>query len=137
MLVEIRCEKFQEKTIEFHSGLNVVLGDSVATNSIGKSTLLMVLDFVYGGESFLEHNKDVFDELGHHDYFFTFEFENEFFHFRRGTHTADVIYRCDKDYSEIEPISIEDYTAFLKASYFLGDIDLSFRSVTNGVKLIH
>lgn len=131
MLVEIRCEKFREKTIEFHSGLNVVLGDSVATNSIGKSTLLMVLDFVYGGESFLDHNKDVVDELGHHDYFFTFEFGNACFHFRRGTHTADLVYRCDKDYSELEPISIEDYTAFLKSSYLIGDIDLSFRSIVS------
>jgi len=131
MLVEIRCDKFREKTIDFHSGLNVVLGDSVATNSIGKSTLLMVLDFVYGGESFLEHNKDVVDELGHHDYYFAFQFGKELVHFRRGTHTPDVVYRCDDKYSEVEPISIEEYTTFLKASYLLGDIELSFRSIVS------
>ncbi len=131
MLTEIRCEMFREKSIEFHSGLNVVLGDSVATNSIGKSTLLMVLDFVYGGESFLEHNKDVIDELGHHDYFFSFDFGKDSFYFRRGTFKSDLIYSCDKNYQELEPLSIEDYTAFLKESYSLGDVDLSFRSIVS------
>jgi hypothetical protein len=131
MLVEIRCNKFRDKKIGFHSGLNVVLGDSVATNSIGKSTLLMVLDFVFGGESFLEHNKDVVDELGHHDYFFAFRFGGKLFHFRRGTYAPDIVFRCDEQYSEVEAISIEEYTAFLKASYSLGDIDLSFRSIVS------
>lgn len=131
MLTEIRCEKFREKSIIFHPGLNVVLGDSVATNSIGKSTLLMVIDFVYGGESFLEHNKDVIDELGHHEYFFSFDFKENSFYFRRGTFTPDLIYKCDKNYQEMEPLSIEDYTAFLKESYSIGDVDLSFRSAVS------
>lgn len=131
MLIEIRCDKFRENNIGFHSGLNVVLGDNVATNSIGKSTLLMVIDFVYGGESFLDHNKDVVDELGHHDYFFTFQFGKERAYFKRGTHTPDLVYKCDDNYSEAEPISIEEYTTFLKASYSLGDIELSFRSIVS------
>lgn len=131
MLTEIRCEKFRENPIEFHSGLNVVLGDSVATNSIGKSTLLMVLDFVYGGESFLDHNKDVIEELGHHDYFFSFDFGGDSYYFRRGTFTPDLVFNCDEDYQELEPLSIEDYTAFLKESYSLGDVDLSFRSTVS------
>ncbi|MGA4495113.1 DUF2326 domain-containing protein [Vreelandella venusta] len=131
MLTEIRCEKFRKLVIPFHSGLNIVLGDEVATNSIGKSTLLMVVDFVYGGNSFLEHNKDVVYELGDHDYYFTFQFGGNSFYFRRGTHTPDLVYSCDKEYQEIEPISIEDYTAFLKASYSIEDVDLSFRSIVS------
>lgn len=131
MLTEVCCEIFREKTIYFHSGLNVVLGDNVATNSIGKSTLLMVLDFVYGGESFLEHNKDVVYELGDHDYYFSFKFGDNSFFFRRGTHTPDLVYSCDSDYKEIEPLSIEDYKSFLKSSYSIEDIDLSFRSIVS------
>lgn len=38
-----------KKVITFHKGLNVVLGDNKGTNSIGKSTLLMVIDFIFGG----------------------------------------------------------------------------------------
>ncbi len=131
MLVEIRCEKFRKETITFHSGLNVVLGDSVATNSIGKSTLLMVIDFVFGGESFLDHNKDVVDELGNHDYLFTFIFGDTSHYFRRGTYKPDLVYSCDENYQDKEPLSIEDYRAFLKSSYALQDIDLSFRSITS------
>ena len=63
MLREIRCEKFRTRVVPFHPGLNVVLGDDNATNSIGKSTLLMLVDFVFGGSTLLEWNKDVVAEL--------------------------------------------------------------------------
>ena len=42
MLKRIRCDKFREKEIIFHPGLNAVIGDEIASNSIGKSTLLMI-----------------------------------------------------------------------------------------------
>jgi hypothetical protein len=131
MLNEIRCNKFREKLITFHAGLNVVLGDNAATNSIGKSTLLMVLDFVFGGESFLTHNKDAIYELGDQDYQFSFTFDDKDYYFRRGTFKPDLVYSCTKDYDEIEPLSIEDYKAFLKSSYSLEDVDLSFRSIVS------
>ena len=50
MLREIICDKFKEKKIEFYDGLNVVLGDEQGSNSIGKSTFLMIIDYVYGGK---------------------------------------------------------------------------------------
>ena len=59
MLVEIRCDKFRTESISFHKGLNVVLGDENATNSIGKSSLLMVIDFACGGNSLLTYNTDI------------------------------------------------------------------------------
>lgn len=49
MLLEVRSDKFRQSAIQFRAGLNVVLGDDNATNSIGKSSLLMVLDFVLAG----------------------------------------------------------------------------------------
>ena len=132
MLIEIQCEKFREKTITFHSGLNVVLGDNVATNSIGKSTLLMVIDFVFGGDSFLEHNKDVVQELGQHDYYFLFRFGNESYYFRRGTYKSDLVYSCDEQYNpKPKPLSIEEYRTFLKREYELSQIDSSFRTITS------
>ena len=71
MLAENRCDKFRNETISFHKGLNVVLGDENATNSIGKSSLLIVIDFAFGGNS-LSERKDIIDELGHHDYYISF-----------------------------------------------------------------
>ena len=131
MLVELRCEKFVEQTVAFHSGLNVVLGDEKATNSIGKSSLLMVLDFVFGGNSLIEYNKDIVEELGHHHYLFAFNFDGELFFFKRGTYKPDLVYKCTDDFEEDEPLSIDEYRAFLKTAYKLSEIDLSFRSVVS------
>jgi len=36
MLVELRCKQFRDEKVSFHEGLNVVIGDKKATNSIGK-----------------------------------------------------------------------------------------------------
>ena len=105
MLNEIQCELFRKKKISFHSGLNVVLGDSVATNSIGKSTLLMILDFVFAGDTFVSYNKDVIDELGEHDYHFSFIFDDEQFFFRRGTYESDLIYSCNDQYEDVKPMN--------------------------------
>jgi len=131
MLVEVRCDKFKEKSIEFHKGLNVVLGDDEATNSIGKSSLLMVLDFVFGGGSLIEHNSDIVDELGDHYYLFELVFDKVSYYFKRGTKTPDLLYACDAEYSEIEPLSIDDFRSFLKNSYQLDDVDLTFRAAVS------
>jgi len=128
MLIEIRCEKFNEPAIMFKSGLNVVLGDENATNSIGKSTLLMVIDFVFGGSTFLRHNADVVSELGHHEYYFKFLFNDQYYYFKRGTYLSDLVYKCSADYEEIESIDLKEFTDFLKASYSITAIDISFRA---------
>ncbi|WP_026480210.1 DUF2326 domain-containing protein [Ahrensia sp. 13_GOM-1096m] len=131
MLTEIHCEKFKTKTIKFHPGLNVVLGDHAATNSIGKSNLLMVLDFAFGGDSFLQHNSDVPKVLGHHDYHFRFKFEAKDVHFVRNTDTPDLVHQLGAGSKEETPISIEDYRAFLKSAYSLDDVKLTFRAITS------
>ena len=54
MLKEISCDKFLvdgtiREPIKFHAGLNTIVGDSNSSNSIGKSTLMMIIDFCFGG----------------------------------------------------------------------------------------
>ncbi len=129
MLIEIRCDRFRTGVVAFKDGLNVVLGDENATNSIGKSTLLMVIDFGFGGSDLLSHNTDLVSELGEHDYFFSFRFDDEEFRFRRGTFEPDVVYACDAQYEPVRPISVEEYPAFLKQSYRIDLPDLSFRAL--------
>lgn len=129
MLAEIRCDKFRKGPVVFQPSLNVVLGDDNATNSIGKSTLLMIIDFALGGTSLLTHNTDVVRELGHHDYFFTFEFDGESYRFRRGTYEPTVIYACNDQFEAVRTIEVEDYTALLKQFYGVDLPDLSFRSL--------
>jgi len=129
MLTEIRSEQFRVKRIAFHEGLNVVLGDENATNSIGKSTLLMIIDFAFGGENLLKHHQDLTQELGNHDYFFTFKFDGDNYIFRRGTAEPDVVHLCGDDYEIQEPLSITSYTGFLKKSYGILIEDISFRGM--------
>ncbi|XKW97888.1 hypothetical protein R8G64_05205 [Tenacibaculum maritimum] len=54
MLKEINCKHFIKNPLIFSNGLNTILGDNYSTNSIGKSTLLMIIDFVFGGGSYRE-----------------------------------------------------------------------------------
>ena len=129
MLVEIRSSVFRTGRISFGLGLNVVLGDENATNSIGKSTLLMVIDFGFGGSSLLEHNSDLVQELGHHDYFFSFRFDDEVYRYRRGTHEPNVVYFCDDSFEPQRGLSLEEYTAFLKQAYAIDLPDLTFRAL--------
>lgn len=128
MLREIRCEKFRTGFVRFHPGLNVVLGDDNATNSIGKSTLLMLVDFVFGGSTLLEWNKDVVDELGHHHYDFAFEFDGELHQFRRETIAPDSVYACNAAYEVLSAMPLEEFTAFLKRAYNLQSPGQTFRA---------
>lgn len=128
MLREIRCEKFRAGVVTFHPGLNAVLGDDNATNSIGKSTLLMLVDFVFGGSTLLTFNKDIVDELGQHHYDFAFEFDSELHQFRRETLAPDVVYVCNAAYEIVSAMSLEEFTAFLKHAYGLEQAGQTFRS---------
>lgn len=69
MLVEVQCDKFMRdgqirEPIQFHKGLNAVLGDDNGSNSIGKSTFLMILDFVFGGTDYVKKCTDVHENVG-------------------------------------------------------------------------
>lgn len=69
MLKEIWSSAFIEdgevrKPIVFHNGLNVVLGGEKGDNSIGKSSLLLVIDFVFGGNAYLK--SDAVSHVGNH-----------------------------------------------------------------------
>lgn len=131
MLKEIRSAIFQEETIKFHRGLNVVLGDNKGTNSIGKSTLLMIIDFIFGGKTYLSHNNDVITNLGHHDFWFTFEFNEFEYHFIRGTEDKDVVYRSNTKMEKLEVINLSDYTEGLKNHFELQARQLKFRAAVS------
>jgi hypothetical protein len=117
MLVEIKCDHFHDNPLSLRKGLNVILGDEKATNSIGKSNALMVIDFAFGGSSFTDRNKDVMNALGHHSYSFCFEFNMKKHYFRRETYDPKVIYRCNAKYKDIDTIALEDFNKFLGTGY--------------------
>ena len=131
MLKVINCKIFRNKRVSFHPGLNVVVGDVNAANSIGKSSLLMVVDFIFGGNTYLEHNKDVVKELGDHEFGFEFIFNKVSHYFLRNTNQSESIKKCDKDYNILSEVSLNDYSSFLKVQYSLTNIDLSFREIVS------
>lgn len=131
MLKEIRCIHFKNSAIQFHLGFNVILGDDDAKNSIGKSTALMVIDFIFGGTSFLKDDAGAIRALGHHHYDFSFEFAQRELFFSRATDTPDLVYVCDKDYKRLNDLPIEDYKAMLKNLYDLSTLTSSFRALVS------
>ena len=134
MLVELYCDKIIEPKITFNKTLNIVLGDSNATNSIGKSTFLMILDFIFGGKIYLEHNKDVLENIGNHEFKFVFEFDNKKEYFKRKVELDkknNIIYMCNSNFDEILEVEISDYTKYLKRKYKLENINLTFRKIVS------
>lgn len=67
MLKSISCEKLIDTSITFKQGLNAVVGADDAHNSIGKSSVLMLIDFSFGGSDFPNKCDDVCSGQAHPD----------------------------------------------------------------------
>lgn len=128
MLKEIRCNLFREPIVEFHEGLNVILGDDRASNSIGKSTMLMIIDFALGGDSYIRVNKDAIENLGNHQFEICYSFHNELLYFIRATDSYKSVYCCNEKYEKQAEIPLSSYTELLKEKYEITANSLSFRS---------
>ena len=134
MLTEIICDKFKEtnQKIIFHPGLNVVLGGDKASNSIGKSTFLMIIDFVFGGNDYIGKCDDVHRMIKSHKFKFAFSFDSKFYHFIRGTDDSNFVSECDSHYNIQNTITIDEFKRFLKKHYNITTDDLSFRDTISG-----
>lgn len=128
MLKQIKCSLFTESVITFHKGLNTVVGDDNAANSIGKSTALMIIDFVFGGDDYIRKS-DAVQNLEPHEFFFSFEFDKEEFCFMRSTSEYKYVYICNLNFEIGERISVEKFTAYLKEKYKITISDVKFRYI--------
>lgn len=129
MLKMIYCDKFEQKKVYFHKGLNTIVGDDIASNSIGKSNMLMIIDFVFGGKSYIEKNFDTVEQLGHHEFRFIFNFDNIDYYFIRKTSDYSNVYWCDNNFNSTIAKNIAVFTDWLKTKYACLLEDLSFRSI--------
>lgn len=126
MLVEVRCDKFisngkVREPIRFHAGLNVVLGDDNGSNSIGKSTFLMILVFVFGGTDYIQKCVDVQENVKEHTICFAFDFGGQMYYFSRNTVDYNNVVKCNAEYQALpeEPLSLQKYGEFLCEHYAL------------------
>ncbi len=135
MLKQIRCDKFLDDNVQrdpiiFKSGLNAVVGDSLKSNSIGKSTFLMIIDFCFGGDDYVTKEATTIEKVGHHTIYFTFEFKGIEHYYSRSTYESRFIYEYT-DSSNKEILKKVPYATFkneLLKQYGLDDTGLTFRS---------
>lgn len=131
MLKQIKCDVFNHHQIDFEAGLNVVLGDDEAANSIGKSSALLVIDFAMGGSSLLADKAGVIKKLGHHSYNITFEFEGQPLRVSRSTNEPDIVKICNSNHVAINEIPLETYKTLLKRHYRLDTLEKQFRALVS------
>jgi ribosomal protein S21 len=128
MLAEISCDKFIENgkvrdPIVFHEGLNTVIGSESGTNSIGKSTFLMILDFVFGGEDYISKSREVFKaaNVGPHTIKFKFVFDGQPYYFSRLADPLNykTVIKCNEKYEPLDDgeMTIQQYQEFLAEHY--------------------
>ncbi len=132
MLKAITCDAFrsfgqQKKTITFKMGLNVILGDENSSNSIGKSTLLMMIDFCFGGDDYIDKEKNTINHIGPHSVCFEFVFHQTSKYFKRKTNCPNRVEICNCNYHTMQIISLEQFRLYLLESYELDHYCLSFR----------
>lgn len=126
MLAEIYCEKFHQKKIEFSNTLNVVLGTNTGDNSIGKSTFMLIVDFAFGGNTYTEAS-DILDNIGSHDIYFKFIFDQKTYCFCRNNIDSNTVWICNENREHQKSIPLTEYCSWLSEHYSLDLPSLSFR----------
>lgn len=116
VLYEIICDKFKKKRIEFHPGLNTVLGTEQGDNSIGKSTFLLIIDFIFGGTDYAV-SQDIIKNVGVHDIYFAFKFEEEIYRYARNTEQYRTVWICNELYEKVKDISLDEYCSKIQKKY--------------------
>lgn len=133
MLYEIWCDQFKRNNkprgvIRFNETLNVVKGHDSGTNSIGKSTFLLAIDFAFGGNSYAE-DKSLIKKIGHHTINYCFKFGDELYYFSRNTATPKEVNICNAEYVLQETIPIDEYNNKLLKLYNIDLPNISFRQI--------
>lgn len=112
--------------IEFHNGLNVILGSKVGTTSIGKSTALLIIDFVFGGDTYTK--SDAIKELGNHTIYFTFTFNGIDYRFARTTDSSSNLGILDSNRNILSTKSKDEFISWLAEQYHLNYEGVKFRN---------
>ena len=138
MLFEMECDAFATKVngalvprgkITFYEGLNTILGDKQAQNSIGKSTFLLIVDFCFGGDDYKRNNAKT--KVGNHTIKFGFKDKQGSPHyFMRTTLKPTKVDVCDSEYNILKTISVDNFRDVLMHDIYQIDIPgISFRGV--------
>lgn len=113
--------------IIFDKGLNVILGKNDGAMSIGKSSALLAIDFVFGGDTYIK--SDGVEQEGNYTIYFTFKFNDKKYRFARNTGSADKIHILDEQFNPTGNVYTKaEFTDWLKMQYGIDFVGLSFRT---------
>ena len=129
MLTEIYCEAFgTEKHIPFTLGLNIIQGRG--GNSIGKSTVLKIIDYAFGGKYYSDSNDDVIKHVGDHEICFAHTFEGITFYFKRNAKHGDKVAWCeDNTYTAVKETTTDEFCDWLLNKYPFQSRAMTFRDL--------
>ncbi|SEA28341.1 hypothetical protein SAMN02745687_02386 [Lachnospiraceae bacterium NK3A20] len=132
MLIEMKSPAFKKQGVErppihFKKGLNVVLGKEDGAMSIGKSSALLAIDFVFGGNTYIR--SDGVRKEGHHTIYFAFLFDGIKYRFARNTGDGNTVFICNEKYELTgDQWTLDEFTTWLKKQYRMDFAGLSFRT---------
>ena len=139
MLYEIYCDKFATKKdgeliprgrIQLREGLNTVLGDKAAQNSIGKSTFLLIVDFCFGGDDYINPKIcKAKEKLHSHTINFAFKFGDRIDYFCRRTNTPSEVGICNSKYEVLRIQTLKEFKDYLLEAYCIKTPAISFREM--------
>ena len=133
MLTEICSKAFrdddaQRAPIELKQGLNVVMGPERASNSIGKTTFLLAVDFAFGGSSYAS-NDDILTNVGPHSLEFVHRICGQDYRFSRSVQNPSIVLKHVVGNPKAEEMSLEEFNHWLLRAYDMEQLDSSFRNL--------
>ncbi len=141
MLTEISCDKFNDEgiprgPIKFGPSLNIVLGASDGSNSIGKSTFLLIVDFAFGGSAYAK-SETTLANVGPHRINFSFSFDEVSYYFSRSPMDRNAVWICDEGYKRIDDLELKEFNEWLVDRYGMQDCGGTFRGLTSNFMRIY
>lgn len=98
-----------------------MLGKEDGANSIGKSSAMLAIDFVFGGDTYLK--SDGVKHIEHHTIFFAFQFCGQKYCFARATGDADNVFLCKENHDLMGPYWTKDeFVNWLKVQYHMASM---------------
>ncbi|PKG74219.1 hypothetical protein CXF86_13940 [Shewanella sp. GutCb] len=125
MLKFISSPAISREKVTFNKDLSVVVGPSDGTNSIGKSSFLLLIDFAFGGESLLKSDANILEHVGNFELSLGFEFDSTEQLFIREIANPNKVKKWIGDkYIEI---TLEEFKQYLCKNYGFDEYFPSFR----------